>query len=542
MLVLLCVWGGTARAQNCPVGIDTSAVCGLQGALNVQPTDSVWGFQFGQTPHTRQITINQIINTPGSALYVPFTGGSFTGGITVPAITVNGSVSGNPVFTGVVSFSGGVNLGTGPTILDPIFTLPGSPFTSLPGVTASNAGMEYFDTTCQNGAEAGGHGTGCLAHVNNAGVWVDTPYPPNFTVSIAGISMALVPGASVPAQGTGNLIQTSSGPQGIQGNIVVFGPGGQTIDSGVICCSPGVGGSGAVIAAGNAGQIPWYSQTGTAVSPLPVVNGGVLSWNGSGQPSISTTLPGSLTIPSPSISNPTLTGTTTVGVETHTGKATLFASSTGAASENMPPGVAPNSPVNGDRWATSTAFFGYINGAVGGFATTANGGPLTGSGAVAVSASGQISCATCVTSSSGGALAVSLPLTLSGQTIGLGKTTGVIPINFDADFPIHADTYYFPSSWGWAAGDMLTLEYWTGGTNTPSFVMSWQINGVNITNCSNITVSQATNPNRANRGTATCSLTNNEIVSGQPVQLVISNIVGNPASAYIGATYDHSNP
>jgi hypothetical protein len=529
-----------AHAQNCPPGVAQSAVCGLPSAISLQLSDSVWGFQFDQNPHTRQITIDQIINLPGSAVYVPFTGGSFTGAITVPGITVNGIVGGSPSFSGLVTFNGGINLGNAPTVTNPILTLPNASFSSLPPVASANLGMEYFDNTCLNGSESSGHGTGCLAHVSNTGVWVDTPYPPSYTVTIAGISMGLVPGASVPAQGNGNLIQTASGAV-VSGHIPQYGSGGALVDSGVVCCSSG-GGGGSTIAAGLVNQIPWYGATGNALSPLSFVANGMLGWSSAGVPQVSTTAPSGMTFPSPSLTNATLSGTTSQGTTSYTGKQTLAASTTSAASDNMPPGTAPTTPSNGDRWTTTTAFFGRINGATGGFAMTTNGGPLSGTLPVTLSAAGAIACPTCLTTSSGGALTPAAPIILNNSTVGLGKTTNILPINFDANFPIHNDTYYFPSTWPYTNGDVLSLEYWTGGTNSPSFVMSWAINGVNITNCFNITVSQAVNPNRASHGTATCSLSNNVIASGQPLTLVISGVVGNPASAYIGVVYDHSNP
>lgn len=53
---------------------------------------------------------------------------------------------------------------------------------------------------------------------------------------------------------------------------------------------------------------------------------------------------------------------------------TLAASTTAGASLNIPQGVAPTSPVNGDMWTTSSGFFGRINGStVGPFATGATG-------------------------------------------------------------------------------------------------------------------------------------------------------------------------
>lgn len=57
-----------------------------------------------------------------------------------------------------------------------------------------------------------------------------------------------------------------------------------------------VGGSGTVNA-GTINQLAWYAATGNAVSGLPTANNSVLVTNGSGIPSLSTTLPSGLTIP-----------------------------------------------------------------------------------------------------------------------------------------------------------------------------------------------------------------------------------------------------
>lgn len=67
-----------------------------------------------------------------------------------------------------------------------------------------------------------------------------------------------------------------------------------------------------------------------------------------------------------------VTGTTTLGVTNITGKLTGTASTAGSAGLNVPPGVAPTTPVNGDLWVTASGFFGQIGGTTFTFATTAN--------------------------------------------------------------------------------------------------------------------------------------------------------------------------
>lgn len=65
-----------------------------------------------------------------------------------------------------------------------------------------------------------------------------------------------------------------------------------------------------------------------------------------------------------------VTGSTTLGVTSTTGKLTLDASTAGGAGLNLPQGVAPTTPINGDVWTTSSGLFAYLNGAtVGPFGT-----------------------------------------------------------------------------------------------------------------------------------------------------------------------------
>lgn len=58
------------------------------------------------------------------------------------------------------------------------------------------------------------------------------------------------------------------------------------------------------------------------------------------------------------------------GANTWSGKQTLFASTTGTAALNLPQGVAPTSPTNGDCWTTATGVFCQIAGSTLTLATT----------------------------------------------------------------------------------------------------------------------------------------------------------------------------
>lgn len=79
------------------------------------------------------------------------------------------------------------------------------------------------------------------------------------------------------------------------------------------------------------------------------------------------------------LSYPVLVGGDTFVVlgipQTFSGKITFPASTTSAASINLPPGVAPSAPVNGDLWTTASGLFARINGST----QTIGVGNLTGS-------------------------------------------------------------------------------------------------------------------------------------------------------------------
>lgn len=85
----------------------------------------------------------------------------------------------------------------------------------------------------------------------------------------------------------------------------------------------------------------------------------------------------------------TLSGSTSVGSLTATGEITTAASTTGNAGLNVPHGVAPTTPVNGDVWTTTAGLFVRINGStVGPFLATV--GALTQGQALTATSGGGI--------------------------------------------------------------------------------------------------------------------------------------------------------
>jgi hypothetical protein len=460
---------------------------------------------------------------------------------------------------------------------------------ALPTVTSSNAGEIGYVTNCRNGSEGGGLGTGCLYTVNAAGTWTALPSIPTGQITVGG--QALYLGSATNNQGTGSLIQTSSGSF-TSGHCVQFNSSGATVDSGA-ACGGGSGGSGTVTS-GTANQIAWYSSSGTAVAGLSTANGGVLVTSGTGVPSISTTLPASLSASTMTLISPAMSGTATYSAMTGTGKLTTAASTTAGAGLNLTPGTAPTSPSNGDLWTTSSALQVRINGSTitvgtgsgsvssiattspitGGTITTTgtiacptcalttNGGLLTASSPVNISASGQITCPTCVTtfgggfltstlpvnvnaqglitcttcltSSAGGALAGTAPVTITGNTISLGNQYGAAVFNWDSSTTVAAYTYYITPAWPWTSGSIVSVSYLTGGPGSPSFNIALQINGTNVATCNGITVSSGT------LTTTTCG--SNTIAAGNKVTLVTSAIVGSPNSAAVQVKYARSAP
>ena len=92
------------------------------------------------------------------------------------------------------------------------------------------------------------------------------------------------------------------------GDCVSIDSGGNFVDAGGACTT---GGGGGTVSSGTTSEIGYYASSGTTISGLSTGNNGVLVTNGSGVPSISTTLPSGLTIPGPAISNATVTASFT---------------------------------------------------------------------------------------------------------------------------------------------------------------------------------------------------------------------------------------
>lgn len=442
---------------------------------------------------------------------------------TLAAATVQGlistttlAVSGTSTMTGGGTMAG---LFAGPTVLTSV--QPTLKNVSTSGLPASpSPGTMVFVTDCLNGGQTIGFGTGCAYVANTNSVWVNMASPPNQTITIGGQGISL--GGTTNNQGNGNKLQLSTGTV-TNGHCAQFDANGNIVDAGAGC---GGGGGGGTVSAGTINQLGYYAAGGTTISGLSTANNGVLVTNGSGAPSIATTLPTSITIPTATISNPAITGTATAVTVNMSGKLTTAGSVTGGANFSCPQGTAPSSPGNGDVWCTTAGMFGRFN------STTV--GPFIDRTAVSATSpvsynngTGVFSCPTCLTAS-GGALAVTAPIALSGNTISLNElTTPAAILIWNASTTVTNDSYLF--YWPHATGHITSVKYYTAGTSTPSFSVALQVNGVNVTGCSAISVTSANT--QLSPGTTSCTST--AITTGQSFSISTSAVAGAPASAMV---------
>lgn len=503
-----------------PVSFGSNAVSGsnfiitggsLGGAISGNPTFSGTG-TFSASGTAFNVSNNAAIGgseTVGSVLVGSATGGNQGAG------TVNAT----GLFVNGVSVSSQV---------DPNFANSGV----LPVVTSANSGQRAFVLNCLNGTESGGGGTGCSYEVDNTGAWRPQPFLVTQTLTVGGQALHL--GASTTNQGTGGKLQLSTGTA-TSGHCVQFDATGNTVDAGGACT---VGGGGGTVSSGTINQLAWYSSTGTAVAGLSTANSGVLITSGAGVPSISTTLPASLSAATMSLSSPAMTGTATYAAMTGSGKLTTTASATGASGLNLPPGTAPTSPNNGDIWVTSSALQARVNGSTvtlgassGTVSSIVFSSPLSGG---TITTTGTVGCAVCVTSTNGGAMTATAPLAYNSTTnvFSLGNQTNYALFDFDSQTPVHNDTYYIAMGWPWATGSISSVSYLTGGSGSPTFQIALTVNGTNVTTCNGITVQFGT--------THTTNCGSNSITSGQPVTLVVSGTTGTPSSAAIQVNYVRS--
>jgi hypothetical protein len=252
------------------------------------------------------------------------------------------------------------------------------------------------------------------------------------------------------------------------------------------------------------------------------------------------------------------------------GKLTLAAGTTGSASENIPAGVAPTSPNNGDIWTTATGLFvragGVTIGPVIGLAqqsatsplvynsgtgqescptcaTTTNGGSLSATVPVAIAATGLITCTTCATTTNGGGLTAIAPMSISAAgSIALASTQRYAEFVWDSQASVHNDTYpvaiKMPSTGG---GTIQNLTYYTNGTTSPAFTIGLQVAGTPVVGtCSSILVGTGGN-GVGTTTTTTCAPTTTlaaAITTTGQTSISVTSNSGFPASGNFVITID----
>ena len=584
--ILLALSIAAGHAQPACLTTAPNAVACQQNGSNLQPSDIILGQQAigpSRNNQTVNFTLTQLMSAglPASVSTLNANGAAnLSSSLTVAGATTlnstlavagastfhgttntgNASVSGtfasgNNTTTGTMAVSGNATIGgtlvvtgalTAPSISSagPSFSLAGNgatttlggvlvmdPLTTgtLPGSAAP--GSVVWTSDCRNGSEGPGGGTGCLSYANDGGTWIQLSNPSTLQINVAGQSVFL--GGTVAGQGSGPRLLTATGTF-TAGNAIVTSANGTAIDGGV----PPGGGTGGGGTVGNCGAAPalaYYSTTGTSITCLAQANNAVLTTNGAATPALTTTLPSTLTIPSPNISNPAISGTTTASAVTLSGTLTTAASTVSGAGIICPQGTAPSAPSNGMLWCTTQGVFGRFNGfTLGPFASLSS---FSGTSPITYnSGTGAIGCATCLTSGSGGALSFTAPLVLTGNTATINPIIQTASLWWPANVTVTNDTAPVPQeTWPWTTGTIDSITYHTGGTNTPSFIASVQINGVGVTGCSNITVNSSADT------TSTCTA-GNAVTANQHVTVVTAGVTGSPFSAVVQVNYHRSLP
>src|SRR5690348_13142411 len=201
MLVLL-LWAPSVWAQ-----CSNAQIAGCQTAVDPQPTDVLLGYQYGENPHVRKFTLQQLANTTAGTFTTlsisgnATIGGTLTGGastlssLSVPgavtfgntlnvagAATIGATLTGGTANLAALSVSGssalsslsvtnaataGGTLGvTGITTFGSAYVPKSLTIATLP--SNPGTGAHVWVTNCTNGSETSGSATGCYYQIGRA--------------------------------------------------------------------------------------------------------------------------------------------------------------------------------------------------------------------------------------------------------------------------------------------------------------------------------------------------------------------------------------
>lgn len=458
---------------------------------------------------------------------------SFTTLATTQAASLNSAVLGNAtggsLGAGTINATGvfvnGVSVGGGLSV--PNSSLIGGNGSSLTTVTVST-GLTFS--------------SGALS--------VTSPYNASAVAIGGGTINGTTIGASIASSGSFTTVATSG--QLSPASVVVGSATGGNEGTGTLNAT-GIYVNGVAVAGGL--SVPNASLVGgNGSSLLGVTLGGGLSF---GSQTLSVTNPyvpssvaitggtingaiiGGSTPAAASFTNLTTNGTSSLGTTNMSGKLSTWLNNTTEGLNVGVASVAPSAPSPGAIWMTSSGLFIKPSsnppvGPLGTVSSIATGLPIVGGTIVG---GGTITCPTCATTTTGGALSGIAPISISASgQVSLGAQNGEAGAYWNGSTPVTADTTVLSSGWPWFSGNIQNVTYYTGGTSTPSFIFSVNVNGVPVTGCSNITVNSST-PTLNHVCTG-----GNGISNAQTLTITTTGVSGTPTSALVHVYYSHSNP